>query len=70
VFNASPTGRVAEATGLRITVNQITHLVIPLMFGLVGAVAGFASVFLSSAAGLVGGGYMSSRNHPKPVEAK
>lgn len=65
VFNASPGGRVAEATGLRITVNQITHLVIPLAFGLVGAVAGFAAVFLASAGGLVGGGYLSSRNHPK-----
>jgi MFS family permease len=65
VFNASPKGRTAEATGMRITVNQITHLVMPLLFGALGSVAGFAAVFLTNAGGLVFGGYMSLRNHIK-----
>jgi MFS family permease len=65
VFNASPKERTGEATGMRITVNQVTHLVIPLVFGVVGSVAGFAAVFLTNAGGLVLGGYMSWRNHPK-----
>lgn len=69
VFDASPKGRVAEATGMRITVNQITHLIVPLLFGVVGSVAGFAAVFLANAGGLVAGGYLSSRNHPKASEA-
>jgi MFS family permease len=67
VFNASPRARVGEATAMRITVNQITHLVIPLLFGAVGSVAGFAAVFLTNAGGLVAGGYISLRNHPKPA---
>jgi MFS family permease len=65
VFNASPRERAAEATAMRITVNQITHLVIPLVFGAVGSVAGFAAVFFGNAGGLVLGGYLSLRNHPK-----
>ena len=65
VFNASPKERTGEATGMRITVNQVTHLVIPLVFGVVGSVAGFPAVFLTNAGGLVLGGYMSWRNHPR-----
>lgn len=70
VFNNSPKTRVAEATGMRITVNQITHLVVPLLFGAVGTVAGYTAVFLANAGGLVAGGWVSWRNHPKaaPVE--
>ena len=63
VFNASPKGRAGEATGMRITVNQITHFVVPLLFGAVGSVAGFATVFFVNAGGLVAGGYLSLRNH-------
>jgi len=65
VFNASPKERAGEATGMRITVNQITHFAIPLLFGVVGSVAGFAAVFFTNAGGLVLGGYMSWRNHEK-----
>jgi MFS family permease len=65
VFNASPKERAGEATGMRITVNQLTHFAIPLLFGVVGSVVGFAAVFFTNAAGLVLGGYMSWRNHAK-----
>jgi MFS family permease len=65
VFNASPKARAAEATGMRITVNQVTHLVVPLLFGAVGSIAGYAVVFLTNAAGLVIGGYTSLRNNAK-----
>ena len=44
VFNASPKGREGEAAGMRITVNQIAHFVIPLFFGAVGSAAGYAAV--------------------------
>jgi MFS family permease len=63
VFNACPRGRAGEATGMRITVNQITHMVIPLLFGAVGSLAGFGAVFLTNAGFLIAGGYMSLRNH-------
>jgi MFS family permease len=65
VFNASPKARAAEATGMRITVNQVTHFVIPLLFGVVGSVAGYAVVFFTNAGGLVVGGYLSLRTNAK-----
>lgn len=65
VFNTSPKGRVGEATGLRITVNQVTHVAVPLLFGAVGSVVGFTAVFLGNAGLLAIGGYISLRSHPK-----
>jgi MFS family permease len=65
VFNASPRERTGEATGMRVTVNQITHLVIPLLFGAVGSVVGFGAVFFTSAGFLAAGGYLSARQHGK-----
>jgi len=62
LFNASPKGRAGEATGMRITVNQIGHVTIPLLFGALGSVAGFAAVFFSNAGFLAFGGYLSHRN--------
>jgi MFS family permease len=66
VFNASPKGRAGEATGMRITVNQITHVAVPLLFGAVGSTAGFAAVFYSNAGFLAAGGYLSLRSLGKP----
>jgi MFS family permease len=65
VFSASPKGRVAEATGMRITFNQVTHFVIPLVFGALGSAAGFPAVFLTNAGCLALGGYVSQRNHAR-----
>jgi MFS family permease len=65
VFNTSPKGRAGEATGMRITVNQVTHFAIPLLFGAMGSVAGFTAVFLTNAGLLVAGGYASLRSHGK-----
>jgi hypothetical protein len=47
---------------MRITVNQITHVAVPLLFGAVGSAAGFAAVFYSNAGFLAAGGYLSLRN--------
>ena len=65
VYNASPKGRAGEAAGMRITVNQVAHFAIPLLFGAVGSVAGFGAVFFTNAAFLASGGFISYRNHPK-----
>ena len=65
VYNASPKGRAGEAAGMRITVNQVAHFAIPLLFGAVGSVAGYAAVFFTNAAFLASGGFISYRNHPK-----
>jgi MFS family permease len=68
VFNTSPKDRTGEATGMRITVNQLCHFAIPLLFGVVGSVAGFAAVFLTNATGLVVGGMLSWRNQNRESE--
>ncbi len=46
IYALSPRGRVSESTGLRVTVNNYGHLVIPLAFGSVGTVFGFFPVFV------------------------
>jgi MFS family permease len=61
VFNASPPGRAGEAAGMRITVNQVAHFVIPLLFGALGSAAGYAAVFFTNAACLMAGGVISKR---------
>ena len=63
VYNASPRGRAGEAAGMRITVNQVTHFMIPLLFGAVGSVAGYPAVFLINAGCLAVGGWVSRRYH-------
>jgi MFS family permease len=65
VYNASPKGRVGEANGMRITVNQVVHFSIPLVFGALGSVAGLTSVFLTNSAFLALGGCISRRAHVK-----
>lgn len=65
IYNASPRGRVGEATGLRLTVNQVTHLIVPLLFGAVGTAAGYTVVFLTNAGFLAAGGYLGLRSHTK-----
>jgi MFS family permease len=65
VYNASPKGRAGEAAGMRMTVNQVTHFVIPLLFGAIGSAAGYATVFLTNAGCLVVGGYISRRFHAR-----
>ena len=65
VYNASHKGRAGEAAGMRITVNQVAHFAIPLLFGAIGSVAGYAVVFFTNAGFLASGGFVSYRNHPK-----
>jgi MFS family permease len=60
-FNRSPAGRTGEVTGLRLTVNNISRVVIPLISGALGAMTGSAPVFLMNAAILVTISWMSRR---------
>jgi hypothetical protein len=61
VYNFSPPGRTGEAAGMRITVNQFAHFVVPLVFGGLGSAAGYAVVFITNAAFLMAGGILSWR---------
>jgi MFS family permease len=61
-FARAPQGRSGEALGLRMTINNFTHVAVPLVFGSLGSVLGIAPVFLANAAMLAGGGLLSRRN--------
>ena len=59
VYARSPEGRSGEALGLRIAVNNLIHLAVPLAFGTVGTALGVAPVFIANAVLLAGGSYIS-----------
>lgn len=61
-YNRSPPGRSGEVTGLRLTINNITHIAVPLAAGALGAGLGVAPVFWASAGLLVTSGYFSRRS--------
>ncbi len=63
LYVLAPQGRIAEAIGVYKTLRGITHIVIPVLFGSVGAAFGFRAVFLSNTAILVFGGYLQTRTH-------
>ncbi len=70
IYSLSPPGRASEGAGLRVTFNHFTHLVVPLAFGGIGTAFGFAPVFFSCSAVLIGGswyGYFSVRRSARSV---
>jgi predicted MFS family arabinose efflux permease len=58
LYVLAPANRLAEAFGLHKTVRNATHLVVPIVFGSVGAAFGFATVFFSNSALLAAGGFL------------
>jgi cyanate permease len=63
-YHHAPAGRSGEALGMRLTVNKITQIAIPVVFGGIGAVFGLAPVFWANAAFLLAGGILSVREGP------
>jgi MFS family permease len=61
IYALSPPGRQAEAAGLRVTANNVTHLIIPVFFGSLGTAFGYYPVFLTNSAMLVAGGALMRR---------
>jgi MFS family permease len=64
IYSLSPPGRASEGAGLRVTFNHFAHLVVPLAFGGIGSAFGFAPVFVSCSALLIGSswyGHLSVR---------
>ena len=59
IFSRAPEGRSGEALGVRVTINQITHIVVPLIFGTLGSVFGITPVFIMNSMILAGGGYLN-----------
>ena len=58
IYVLTPPGRVAESLGVLRTAYNITNLLVPVVFGSVGAAFGFSTVFLSNAAMLGAGGFL------------
>ena len=67
LYALSPPGRVAEAIGINKTVRHGTHLVVPMIFGSVGALFGYTTVFLSNALLLGGSGWLMRKVKPPKV---
>jgi MFS family permease len=62
-YNHSPAGRSGEVTGLRLTINNITHIGVPVAAGGLAAAIGVAPVFWTSAALLAVSGYLTRKAH-------
>jgi len=60
-FNAAPPGRSAEAIGMRMAVSYGSHVVIPPVFGALGAVTGLAPVFWTCAMLMAGGAALNRK---------
>jgi predicted MFS family arabinose efflux permease len=58
-YNHAPPGRSGEALGLRLTVNKLTQIVVPLAFGAMGTAFGLLPVFWANGAFLLAGGAIS-----------
>ena len=67
IYALAPPGRAAECAGLRVTVNNFMHLLIPLVFGSLGTAFGYTLVFVSNSALLVGGGALMRKAPVSPV---
>jgi MFS family permease len=60
-YNRSPEGRTGEVLGLRITINKVVQIGVPLAFGFVGSAFGLLTVFVSNAAILAAGAYLNQK---------
>lgn len=64
MFSNSAAGRSGEALGLRMTVNHLTRVFGPVIFGFVGSAFGLAAVFWVNGLMLGGGGALSRTEKP------
>jgi MFS family permease len=60
-YERAPSGRAGEMTGLRLTVNNVARISMPVLCGAVGAALGASPVFWMNAANLVATSYLSRR---------
>jgi MFS family permease len=60
-YNHAPEGRSGEALGMRLTVNKLTQIAVPLVFGGLGTAFGLIPVFWANGAFLLAGGLVSLR---------
>jgi MFS family permease len=61
-FSSSAEGRSGEAMGIRVTVNHLTRVIVPVVFGSIGSAFGLIPVFWLNSLMLVSGSFAS---HPR-----
>jgi MFS family permease len=66
IYALAPPGRAAECAGLRVTVNNFMHLLIPLAFGSLGTAFGYTLVFVSNSGLLVTAGVIMRKAGVSP----
>jgi predicted MFS family arabinose efflux permease len=70
-FSNSVAGRSGEVMGLRVTINNLTRVIVPVIFGSIGQLFGMFAVFGVSALMLGGGGVLTRDKPPaQPDETK
>ena len=69
IFSRAPEGRSGEALGMRVTINQITHIAVPVLFGTIGSFFGVAPVFITNALILAGGGLLNREMTQPQIDA-
>jgi MFS family permease len=60
-YQYAPAGRAGESLGLRIAINNSMHVVVPALFGAVGAALGLAPVFWANAAVIAAGNWYARK---------
>ena len=60
-YNRSPDGRAGEANGLRQMANNVTHMIIPLVFGALGSAIGMGPVFWTNSVFLLAGAMLAGK---------
>lgn len=60
-YRYSPAGRGGESLGLRIAINNAMHVMVPALFGAVGAVLGLAPVFWANAGVIAAGNWYARK---------
>ena len=63
-FSGSAQGRSGEAMGIRVTVNHLTRVIVPVVFGSIGSAFGLFPVFWINSLMLATGWALS---HPRAV---
>jgi predicted MFS family arabinose efflux permease len=58
-YNHAPAGRSGEALGMRLSVNKLTQILVPVVFGGLGTAFGLLLVFWANGAFLLAGGFVS-----------
>jgi MFS family permease len=61
IYDRAPPGRSGEALGLRLTINNFMHIAVPMLFGSLGTAFGVAPVFITNAAFLTAGGFLTRK---------